>query len=799
MPVMYYAHTLEGAGPERWQPLYEHLKNVAGRASRHADVFGSAPWGELAGWWHDLGKYGPDFQSYLLSFVGDPSIVDASVLDDSGNTQGSRRRVDHSSAGAVHVYERCGGRLSWPATSLAMVIAGHHGGLHEHATFPDERLKPREKQDLLRKAEKAAPADLRERSLPEFPAYLRSDAFSGATRAEREREANLRYDLWTRMLLSALVDADRLDTEQDHDRAESDKRKHRSAARERLRSSPGRLAQLKQKLDAHLVELEQEARSRLSDLKGEVLRRAEAVLDLRRDVLAACRAAATQPPGKFSLTVPTGGGKTLAALAFALEHALDKKLRRVIVVIPYTSIIDQTARVYRKAFGPLGRISVIEHHSNLDPMHETFRNRLASENWDAPVIVTTAVQFFESLFACHPSSVRKLHNIARCVVVFDEVQTLPHHLRSPIFEVLNQLVEHYGVSALFCTATQPALDKAKSGRDDFPHLPGVREVIADVPGTFAVVRNRVRAEFPDDPNVPTTWEALAAEIDSRRHEQVLVIVHRRQDARDLCRLLPAGTFHLSALMCAAHRREVLDQIVRALDKGEPCRVVSTTLIEAGVDVDFPVVYRALGGVDAMAQAAGRCNRNGHLHDAAGHPVDGRLILFRAPTDPPKGLQLGLAKTLTLLAQSGPLDLFDPATYERYFVSYLDDQNTDTPLVMRAREQRDFPEVERLFQMIPGEGQVPIAVPYRDDAIKRVEDFRKEPGFRTLRALQPYLVNASQATEVMLTEAGLIETIHEQVRWLKPDGGRQYDPRFGLFDDRVVPLDPSGLITDDPKS
>jgi CRISPR-associated endonuclease/helicase Cas3 len=465
-------------------------------------------------------------------------------------------------------------------------------------------------------------------------------------------------------------------------------------------------------------------------------------------------------------------------------------------VIPYTSIIDQTARVYSGALGRAGRASVVEHHSNLDPARETFGNRLASENWDAPVVVTTAVQFFESLFASRPSAVRKLHNIARSVVVFDEVQTLPHHLRAPVFDVLNQLVDFYGVSALFCTATQPALGKAKSGRDDFPHLEPVCEVIDDVPGAFVAVGNRVVAEFPDDPGAPTTWEALAAEV--VRHPRVLAIVHRRQDARDLCRLLPEDTLHLSALMCAAHRREVLDRITRALEGDGPCRVVSTNLVEAGVDVDFPVVYRALGGVDAMAQAAGRCNRNGRLRDPEGRPVTGRLILFRAPTEPPEGLKLGLSKALSLLArQGGVLDLFDPSTYERYFDAYLDDQDTDRPGVMERREVRDFPEVASRFRMIDEEGRVPVVVPYGDEAAPRVEAFRQAPGFRTLRSLQPFLVNVSEKARLMLEGAGLIEPVHDQVRWLRPDGGRQYDGRFGLIDDLVVPFDPSGLIVGDP--
>jgi CRISPR-associated endonuclease/helicase Cas3 len=589
------------------------------------------------------------------------------------------------------------------------------------------------------------------------------------------------------MLLSALVDADRLDTERFTDA-------RRSAIRGHPGTRPRPLGKLLEALDGHLDGLSRRARERTSGLAGDARLRAEAVLALRAGVLADCRAAAARPPGRHTLTVPTGGGKTLSALAFALAHALEHGLRRVIVVIPFTSIIDQTARVYREALGRLGRAAVIEHHSNLDPARESFRNRLASENWDAPVVVTTSVQFFESLFARRGTAVRKLHNVARSVVVFDEVQALPHHLRAPIFDGLNQLVEFYGVSALFCTATQPALDLDRAGRDPLPHLPGIREVVRDVPAAFAAVGGRVVASFPGDA-APTSWQDLAGRIG--RHERVLAIVHRRDDARDLCRLLPEGTFHLSALMCAAHRREVLARIAEVMEDADlPCRVVSTTLVEAGVDLDFPVVFRALGGVDAMAQAAGRCNREGRLADPDGRPIPGRLVLFHAPTDPPRGLRLGRSTTATLLEEGRGLDLFDPTTYRRYFARYLADVHPDREAVMTAREARDFPEVERKFRMIDDEGQAPVVVPY-GEAADRVERYRADPGRRTLRALQPYLVNAPQHAVDRLEAAGRIETIHDQVRWLPPDGGRQYDPRFGLQIDEAAPQDPNALIVDGP--
>jgi CRISPR-associated endonuclease/helicase Cas3 len=751
-----FAHTLTGKPPEEWQPLEEHLKNVAKRAAMHADAFESGEWGALAGHWHDLGKYAEDFQDKLLASFVDPDIIDASVLDE----RAAGKRVDHSTAGAVLVYERCAGKLSGAkkdelpaaAAALAMVIAGHHAGLPERKGFEAERLTKPEKQALLERAKTdGAPAHLTTREVPDSPPFLWPEAFQRfADKNARSRSFALRQDLWTRMLFSALIDADRLDTEAFIDSKQAE-------VREEAKLGPEVLPNLKTALDAHLERLACDAVGRITDDRP----LARELNNLRVKVLAACRAAANRPAGKHSLTVPTGGGKTLASLAFALGHALENKRRRVIVVLPFTSIIDQTASVYRDVFGEALKGALVEHHSNLDPKWDTHENRLASENWDAPVVVTTSVQFFESLFACKGTAARKIHNIAKSVVIFDEVQTLPHHLREPIFDVLNQLVDHYGVSMLLCTATQPALDLEKVDRQDFPHLAGVKEVMPDIASTFAKVAGRVVAEFPPDDS-PTTWEELAVRV--AKDDRALVIVQRRDDARDLCRLLPEGTLHLSALMCAAHRREVLAKITRILkETNEPCRVVATTLVEAGIDLDFPVVYRDLGGVDAMAQAAGRCNREGRLD------TPGRLILFKAPSEPPKGLQRGQEITRTL-RKAGALDLFDPDSYQRYFRLYLSGVGIGEPVTL-ARTNRDFPKVADLFRMIDDGGQVPVVVPYGDSP-ERVRTYEIAPGRQTLRALQPYIVTVPRDAFAMLVKTNQIRAINEHVNVLVPNDPEQ---------------------------
>jgi CRISPR-associated endonuclease/helicase Cas3 len=351
-----------------------------------------------------------------------------------------------------------------------------------------------------------------------------------------------------------------------------------------------------------------------------------AVNTLRADILRQCRDKAALPAGFFSLTVPTGGGKTLSSLAFALNHAQKYDKRRVIYAIPYTSIIEQTADVFRDVFATLGDEVLIEHHSQADAADrdETARSRLACENWDAPLVVTTNVQLFESLFAAKTSRCRKLHNIVNSIIVLDEAQQLPPEFLQPILAALNLLVKHYGVTVVLCTATQPALnstayfDKSK----DMRGLENVREII-DHPDALFTALERVKVELPPDLNATASWADIAAQIE--QEDCVLAIVSTRKAARELHRLLPKNTLHLSALMCGAHRKVVVDEIkarLQAKREGrdvEPLRVVSTQLVEAGVDMDFPVVFRALAGLDSIAQAAGRCNREGLL------PGKGRVM------------------------------------------------------------------------------------------------------------------------------------------------------------------------------
>lgn len=573
MAVMpFYAHTLEGKGPEHWEPLERHLREVAKMAGDFAAAFGAKDWGRLAGLWHDLGKYSREFQNYLRAVTSEAHLEEKDLPG----------RVDHSTAGAQHADSsiKTMGRL------LAYLLAGHHAGLPNGISSSDGGSSL--EQRLLKSipAWDAAPPEITQ--LPQMP---RPPAFAFAN--------GQATGFFLRMLFSCLVDADFLCTERFMDRGRASRRPNKLPT----------ILEMEAALGSHL------ARFGLP---------ATEVQKQRAGILSACLDAAERPAGLFSLTVPTGGGKTLSSLAFALKHARLHGMERVVYVIPFTSIIEQNARVFREALAELGEHVVLEHHSNLDPdsKHVTQTTRLASENWDARLIVTTNVQFFESLHAKETSRCRKLHRLAKSVIILDEVQTLPISYMQPCLRSLEQLSANYGSSVVLCTATQPAIVK----RDDFKiGLPPPHEIIPDPRQLYGALK---RVEVSDLGTVSD------ADLVSRLHghSQVLCIVSTRRHAADLFRALPKGgeNIHLSALMCPEHRSEVIAEIRQRMKLGQPCRVISTQLIEAGVDLDFPVVYRSLAGLDSIAQAAGRCNREGKL------PGMGQTFVFTPERPIPKG-------------------------------------------------------------------------------------------------------------------------------------------------------------------
>lgn len=734
-PLRCYAHSRPDGSESSWEPLEDHLAAVALRAAEFGSAFGSADWAALAGRWHDLGKFRPEFQQRL---------------------RGSREQVEHAGVGAALADAR-------GLVPAAFVIAGHHAGLANFRVQGDSRQlaleeRIRANREVLRRILPLIPAEIRDLSSPSPPPHL---AESSTDRDGAKRG----WEFWIRMLFSALVDADYLATEAFY--------------------TPGRVAQ--REPGSPLADL----RRRLDERLARFAPTTE-VNRLRARVLADCRAAAAEPPGVFTLSVPTGGGKTLSSMAFALEHVERHGLRRIVMAVPYTTIIEQNASVLREA---LGKSDVLEHHSNLDEAEllEQFgevevRRRLAAENWDARVVVTTNVQLFESLFSNRPSQCRKLHNLARSVVILDEAQVLPVGFLLPVLDAIRTLSQDYGCTFVLSTATQPAL----LHRERLPQgLRGVREIVRDPDGLARALR-RVRVTWPEADET-TTYEEVAQEL--ARERRVLTIVHRRRDARDLAGLLPEeGRFHLSALMCAAHRTEVLERIRAVLRDSGTCRLVATQLIEAGVDIDFPVVYRALGGLDSVAQAAGRCNREGELRDGEGRPVPGRLRLFRAPTLPPVGvLRRGLEAAESMLVRYGSgVDIGDPEIMEEYFRILYAGSNLDQRGIQPERLALNFATVADHFQLIEDGYTRPVVVPWGDGA-DRVRAFAERPDRTTQRGLQPYLVQVPERELANLSLLGAVELLHDRVHALSPPYLSLYDPVYGLIIGDDTAPDPEALI------
>jgi CRISPR-associated endonuclease/helicase Cas3 len=486
--------------------------------------------------------------------------------------------------------------------------------------------------------------------------------------------------------------------------------------------------------------------------------------------------------GLFSLTVPTGGGKTLSSMAFALKHSVQHQLNRIIYVVPFTTIIEQNADVFRSM---LGDDAVLEHHSNFEPDEEDYRSRLAADNWDAPIVVTTNVQLFESLFANRSSRCRRLHNIAESVVILDEVQMLPPAYLLPCLEVLKELVATYRTSIILCSATQPAVQR----RADFPRgLESVTEIIDD-PGELASSLKRTVVSV-----LPQILDnELTEQI--RKYEEVLVIVNTRKHAKKLYNTMEDvnGLYHLSALMCPVHRREVLNDIRARLRGGLACRVISTQLVEAGVDIDFPVVFRSLAGIDSIAQAAGRCNREGNAEE-------GKVFVFRSEV----GIPVGHFRQTTQAAESvirrHPDDILSLAAIEEYFMLYYwtkgDALDVEGILAMLQAgcQNGDFPfkTVAETFRLIKDEMR-PVVIPFDDAASRliRTLEYRENPA-TLARALQRYTVsvyphewNRLLSLGSIQIKAGMFPVLVDETLYKKDLGLCADDPLLRDPEDLVV--------------
>lgn len=748
-----YAHSAPGRPREIWETHREHSARVAARAARLASAFGWAEAARAAGLLHDIGKCSEAFQRYI-----------ARAPDE---TEGSARGPDHSTAGAQEALRRYGKPLG---RVLAAIIAGHHAGLSDGDALDDRLGKRIEPHDRW----------THETDEPPEPARL-----APTRRPRLSAHRGFFESFLTRMLFSCLVDADFLETEAYYASLDG-----RSVGRDGFTD----IATLRDRLRAYMA-----GRSAGAP--------ATPVNALRARVLDHATAKAELAPGFFTLTVPTGGGKTLASLSFALEHAARHDLRRVITVIPFTSIIEQTASVFREALGDGGAenaTDVLEHHATFDweaasrraredgrGADPVDRLRRAAENWAAPVVVTTAVQFFESLFSNRTSRCRKLHNLANSVIILDEAQTMPLRLLGPCLAALDELVRVYGASVVFCTATQPAL-RGEDGFKGGPSIPCDRELAPEPQALYAQLR-RARVERLDG---KIGDEVVAARFAER--PQMLCVVNRRAHAQALyarIRDLP-GAVHLSTLMCPAHRRRVLEEARGRLARGEPARIVSTSLIEAGVDIDLPEVWRAAAGLDSIAQAAGRCNREGKLTGL------GRVVVFE-PLEgkpPPDVEQAWQAARAALRKFEEPLGLDAVRAYfhelywskgpDAFDAAKLDGELF--PILERIGERAGslafpFEKIARAFEMID-DVMEPIVVPWRahaddreaENILSRVAAMDSPLG-PDLRRLQAYTVAIPKAQRSQWLAAGALREVHRGLgdALLVLDDMGLYDPAVGV--------------------
>lgn len=729
--------------------LKNHLQETAKKASEFANEFGNNDWAELAGLLHDLGKYHPDWQKYIRKETG--------YFDEEAHIEGYGNRPYHSQAGASLVFEKL--KNYKVAKILAYVIGCHHTGLKDWNADLDNRLFENGKL-IIDDLEKIKPIEeakqFLDKPIPTSTPIIYKNRI--------DKSSSEQIHLWIRMLFSCLVDADFLDTES------------YMQNEEKVRGDYLSIGKLKEIFDKYMSEKKSD-----SDLNRK-----------RNEILNQCRQKAKLEPGFFSLTVPTGGGKTLSSMAFALEHAIKHNKKRIIVAIPYTSIIEQTAKVYKygtdtdeeierlKTEGKFlfGDDQVLEHHSNLDPEKESTKNRLASENWDAPIIVTTNVQLFESLFGNKTSVCRKLHNIVNSIIILDEAQMIPQEYFKPIISVLKGLVKYFGVTVVLMSATQPALiGKIGSEPNIIDGLENVTEIIDD-PDSLAKDFKRVEFIIPNDLTSSKSWDEIANEL--KQYEQVLCIVNTRSDCRELHKLMPDGTIHLSGFMCGEERSEIISDIKSKLKNSEPIKVISTQLVEAGVDIDFPIVYRAITGLDSIAQAAGRCNRENKLKDG------GKVIVFVPPKFSPQGFLRKSEDAGKAILRNHSNEEFTPSIYSEYFRYLYSNLNSfgkeefESCLVNNATDfDFQFRTYAENFNMIDDKKQMSIIVSYKNSDIL-INQLRHAGASKDLlRSLQRYIVNVPIYLFNKIREANYIEDVNGY--WVQCDD-ILYKPGIGLLAD-----------------
>jgi CRISPR-associated endonuclease/helicase Cas3 len=752
--------------------LQEHLRSVGAGAGSFAQGW---PWVEearLAGLLHDLGKYGDSFQARL---------------------RGEASGLDHWGVGALEAFQ------SHQALGAALAIEGHHVGLQPALSVAERLRQVLRGQSAFGPALRLSDPDrvrLLKRSADDGLAFI-GCASPTVPLVQGTWGAAIGRMLEVRMLFSCLVDADFLDTEAHFNGTKEGKRQREAGPR--------------LDADAALLRLE-------GHMSASVRGRAPAsddVAAVRSELWDAAVAAAQAPTGVFTLTAPTGSGKTLSMLQFALAHAKANNLRRIVLVVPFLTIIEQTARIYRAVFDCAGDHFVLEHHSLAGlgaeqsetdaegtAREDTERQRrLLSENWDAPIVLTTNVQILESLFSNRPSACRKLHNLRDAVVLFDEAQSLPQHLAVPTLAALSHLSATCHSSVVFATATQPAFDSlhdAVSRHAVSGWRP--REIVPEHRHMFERLK-RVEGCWPQQDET-LDWPALAEQLGSYDAPRALCIVNLKRHAHALLDAMQGveGVLHLSTNLCSAHRKAILEVVRERLKPGsmQPCRLVSTQCVEAGVDLDFPVVYRAMAPLDSIAQAAGRCNREGRLN-ALGQI--GQLHVFEPASDargrrylfPTHAYYQATEVTLSLLRQcNGALDLNDPEVFRRYYRQLYDltdpaSQNKDLDQAIQALH---FPEIAQRYRLIEQDA-IQVVVPW-SERMDEYEQLREQ----SLQGIDGRWMARAQALAVSVYRpkpahpawgvlpAAKLRRGGESDEWFVLEDRQRHDPGRRMYDDTL---------------
>ncbi len=710
---MYIAHTRED--DLETQSIKEHSENTANRAKNFGNSFNNGDYAYMCGMLHDIGKYSAEFQKKLTN---DPNI-----------------RVDHSTAGAIEVNKNIYiiGKL------LAYCIAGHHGGLPDGGSKSDTASEITLNGRLKRA-----------KQLPDYSNFEKeiniTDFLHGKPpNIKPLNKGGFSLSFFIRMIYSCLIDSDFLDTEEFINMGKVDRSVHYD------------YQLFNEKLNLYI--------SNFKNIEREINKK-------RAEILNYCIKKAKREKGLYTLTVPTGGGKTISSLAFAINHLLEHGMERIIYVIPYTSIIEQTGKIFKDIFG---QENVLEHHSNFDFKDDEDlilnKLKLSSENWDIPIVVSTNVQFFESLFANKSSKCRKLHNIANSVIIFDEAQMLPTQFLTPCLMAVSELVMSYQSTCVLCSATQPSL------KDRFPQEIKVNEICENTNSLYEFFRrtriiNRGKMEAAQ----------IAADLNSSN--QALCIVNSKKHAIEIyAKLNGEGVFHLSTRMCPKHRSEVLDEIKRRLRNGQLCKVVSTQLIEAGVDVDFPLVYRSMAGIDSIVQAAGRCNRENKLDVGVVNVFEPESIFTK---NMPSSIKRPIEVAKTIITRFE--DILSPQAIETYFKELYDfegEEGLDVNNVFKEMEKGaegcnfnfNFKQIAGQFKLID-ENTVPIIIGFDEKAEGLINKLRYINEYKAiLRAIQPYSVNIYGNEFEKMNGAGMVEIINDGIYVLRDIN--MYNGKTGL--------------------